>query len=245
MKKESIVLTILDAISNEILDIKHFESFNSKSIDNYIKKFLNSSSTIEIEKTTIIHENSLHSLVSTSLFKKDNISNYLKFNNNILKSDIYEFDVIHNNEVVNVFIPNNNDYSIFNKNYYNNVEHYHKTSLLIDTLIKLDINKETANAYINLNKDTFHFIYIKKNKIQFINTFDFTSAEDLIYYILFCMEQLELNPEKIQTSISGTIFKEYYEIIYKYIRNVSVYNSNLSSESKYYSNYKNQILITY
>ena len=50
---------------------------------------------------------------------------------------------------------------------------------------------------INLNKDTFNFIYIKKNKIQFINTFDFTSAEDLIYYILFCMEQLELNPEKI------------------------------------------------
>ena len=78
MKKESIVLTILDAISNEILDIKHFESFNSKSIDNYIKKFLNSSSTIEIEKTTIIHENSLHSLVSTSLFKKDNIADYLK-----------------------------------------------------------------------------------------------------------------------------------------------------------------------
>jgi len=173
-----------------------------------------------------------------------NIDQYLKFNNNIIESDTYKFDTLDNNEIVNIFVCNQNDYSILDI-YSSSIMHCHQTSLLINTFIKLNINKETSNIYININKSTFNIIFIKNNKIQFINTFDFNTSEDLIYYILFCLEQLELNPEKIQTTISGKIFKEYYDIIYKYIRNVSIYNSNLSSKSRYYNNFKNQILNTY
>ena len=183
-------------------------------------------------------------LVSSNLFQKENIDQYLKFNNNIIESDTYKFDTLDNNEIVNIFVCNQNDYSILDI-YNSSIMHCHQTSLLINTFIKLNINKETSNIYININKSTFNIIFIKNNKIQFINTFDFNTSEDLIYYILFCLEQLELNPEKIQTTISGKIFKEYYDIIYKYIRNVSIYNSNLSSKSRYYNNFKNQILNTY
>lgn len=233
-----------DNLSNELLDLKHFDFYNSKLIDNYIRNHLNSKDINKFEKLTIVHENSLNTLVSSNLFQKENIDQYLKFNNNIIESDTYKFDTLDNNEIVNIFVCNQNDYSILDI-YNSSIMHCHQTSLLINTFIKLNINKETSNIYININKSTFNIIFIKNNKIQFINTFDFNTSEDLIYYILFCLEQLELNPEKIQTTISGKIFKEYYDIIYKYIRNVSIYNSNLSSKSRYYNNFKNQILNTY
>jgi hypothetical protein len=50
--------------------------------------------------------------------------------------------------------------------------------------------------------------------------------EDLIYYILFITEQLNLNPETFKLILLGTIHKndEYHNIVYKYVRNVSKQN---------------------
>ncbi len=64
------------------------------------------------------------------------------------------------------------------------------------------------------------------------NSFEFNSPEDFVYYILFCLEQLKMNPETIDLFVSGTIEKEdpNYSILFKYVRNVSFFNSKVTFE---------------
>ena len=56
--------------------------------------------------------------------------------------------------------------------------------------------------------------------------YEFTTPEDFIYYILFCLEQLKMNPDTVNLYISGSIEKEEdtYKILYHYIRNITFYN---------------------
>ena len=80
----------------------------------------------------------------------------------------------------------------------------------------------------------------------FYNTFEFVSREDIIYYILFTVDQLNLNPEETPIVISGKISKEdeYYKIIYKYIRNVSIFNSKIENKSKFYDDLRSDLILT-
>ena len=56
------------------------------------------------------------------------------------------------------------------------------------------------------------------------NTFDYTTKEDFIYYLLFTAEQLGLNPEEFPLVLLGNVTKEdeLFKIAYTYIRNVSI-----------------------
>ena len=79
-----------------------------------------------------------------------------------------------------------------------------------------------AISYTN----NFEIIAIKQGALLLYNTFEYHTKEDYIYYLLFTLEQLQLNPETIQLVLLGLINKEddIYSITYKYIRNVSFGN---------------------
>ena len=66
------------------------------------------------------------------------------------------------------------------------------------------------------------------------NSFDFSTKEDFIYYLLFTTEQLNLNPENFKVQLLGLISEdsEFFEIAYKYIRNVSLLDvSNMENKN--------------
>ena len=84
-----------------------------------------------------------------------------------------------------------------------------------------------------------------KNKLMFYNRFDFNTKEDIIYYLLFTIDQLKLNPEEIPLVITGNISEDddNYKIIYEYIRNVSTFNSEINQENKFYNSLKSDIIL--
>jgi hypothetical protein len=87
--------------------------------------------------------------------------------------------------------------------------------------------------------------YFLKNKLMFYNRFDFATKEDVIYYLLFTIDQLKLNPEEIPVVITGNISEDNdnYKIIYKYVRNVSIFNSEINHDSKFYNSLKSDITL--
>ena len=48
--------------------------------------------------------------------------------------------------------------------------------------------------------------------------------EDILYFLLFCISELKLSPDKVHTICYGFISLEskLYELIYKYVRNVEL-----------------------
>ena len=173
----------------------------------------------------IIYATSLYSLVPSTLFDSSKASEYLKFNSKILANDFIAFDTIENHNITVVYIPfiNINNY-LFDR--FGDFSYYHSSTLLIEHLLNKEKSYTLPKVHINVTDNIFDFIAVKNGKLIICNSYEFTTPEDFIYYILFCLEQLKMNPDTVDLYISGSIEKEEatYKILYNYIRDITFYN---------------------
>jgi len=155
------------------------------------------------------------------------LNEYLQFNLKVLKNDFITYDVIEIAEIVNVYIPliHINNF-LFEK--FGSYEYKHSSTVLIESLLKETHNSDATHFYVNVENDIFQILILKNKKVTFFNTFGFKTREDFIYYILFVIEQLQMNPEEIKLTFLGDIDKEseLYEIAYKYIKNINFFQPN-------------------
>ncbi|MDW5288385.1 DUF3822 family protein [Formosa sp. PL04] len=176
----------------------------------------------EFSNIQIIHSNELSTLVPNPLFNEDYLADYLKFNSKILKSDFITFDTIELNDSVNVYVPyvnvNNFIYEQFGEFTFK-----HFSTILIESILHIEKNADQPKLYIHVGARHFEILSIDDGALQFYNTFEYSSKEDFIYYLLFTLEQLKLNPETIQLVFIGDILKnsDLYTIAYKYVRHIS------------------------
>jgi len=222
---------VLEESSKTITHLKHF-GFNKKltpfELLDHVKDIF---ATEEILKNSfntvnVIYVNELSTLVPKPLFDENSLADYLKFNSKILKSDFIAFDEIAANDSVNVYVPyvNVNNF-IYEK--YGTFSYKHFSTILIDHILKIEKNSAKPIMYINISQVHFEILVVQKGKLLFYNMFDFSSKEDFIYYTLFTIEQLKLNPETLEVLLLGDINKEheFFKIAYKYIRFVDLGNS--------------------
>ena len=242
---------ILNKDSNTIIEVKElrFEKrLNPFEVLDELKVLFENESTLNNSFTnvTIVHNNDLSTLVPEALFNKNHVADYLKFNSKILKSDFIAYDSILENSSINVYVPyiNINNY-IYDK--FGTFIFKHISSVLIESILRIEKASTTPKVYIHVSLNHFEIIIIKEGKLELYNTFVYNSKEDFIYYILFTAEQLNLNPETLNSVFIGDITEddEIYNIAYKYIRNISFGNRN--DDFKYIdkpkSNYSNFTLL--
>lgn len=229
---------ILDRTSN-IIEFLKTVTFDRKANPfealEHLKKALELHSELNqtFSAVVVIYQNELSNLVPKVLFNEEQSADYLKFNSKILKSDFISHDEIAINESVNVYVPymNINNF-IFDT--FGVFEYKHASTILIDSLLQKEIKSNESNLYLNVNHQQFELLVIKDKKLLLYNSFEFSTKEDVIYYLLFTMEQLRLSPETIKLNLMGLIEKddELYNIIYTYIRFVEFYSPNNSFEFK-------------
>ena len=208
-----------------IRDIKFSEKITPQQLlKNLIKEFDNIDLLNEnFNKIQVIHDNEVQTLVPSALFEEVNLSDYLKFNAKIFKNDFITYDAITNQEIMSVYVPyvNINNY-IFEK--FGSFEYKHSSTVIIDKVLQIEKNIKEKSLYVNVEKSNIDIIVINSNSLLFYNKFNYNTKEDFIYFILFTIEQLELNPEKLNCKFIGSILTddELFKIAYKYIRNVSI-----------------------
>lgn len=239
---------ILNTESNTITTLKTLTfdvAKNPFDLLDTVKHLFNTEEVLqqEFNKVTVIHKNELSTLVPKALFNEAHLADYLKFNSKILQSDFITFDELNINDSINVYVPyvniNNFIYDTFGSFTFK-----HHSTILLEHILSLDKNSTTPKMYANINNNTFEIIVTNEGKLQFYNTFEYTTKEDFIYYILFTAEQLNLNPETFNLILLGDIEKddELYTIAYKYIRHLSFgnrfdnYNYSTNTKSPF-SNY--------
>lgn len=181
-----------------------------------------------IQKVNVLHKNELSTFVPKPLFTKNNLPDYLKYNVKILDNDFIAFEEIQNTDLINVYVPytNVNNY-IFD--HFGEFEYKHFSSVLVETLLNKSQKSDDAVMYLNVSKGYFEIVVIKNRQLLLYNTFHFLSKEDFIYYILFTVEQLALNPELFKLYLLGEIKEgdELYDIVYIYIRHIE-FGSNFN-----------------
>ena len=170
----------------------------------------------------LIYSTNTYCTVPLSLFDENKASEYLKFNTKILGNDYIAYDTIKNHDMVVVYVPfiNINNY-FFDR--YGSFEYYHATSILLEQFLNKEKHHKDETVYLHVRNNEFDCIVIKNGALQLCNTYYYKTPEDFIYYVLFCFEQLKLNPDSVTTYICGDISKsdENFEVLYTYIRNIS------------------------
>jgi hypothetical protein len=246
---------ILNTIENKITSLQHFHFdtvTNPLQLETAIIELFNSHANVfdqEFQEVTVSYINTLSTFVPKPLFSDKNVSDYLKYNTKILPNDYITFDVVKNNDMVNVYIPYVNINNLFFDKY-GAFTYKHFATVLLENIFQLSENSQEATVYVHVQKEQFEIIVIQQKKLIFYNSFEYTSSEDFIYYLLFTMEQLSLNTNELQLYFLGDITKEdsLYTVTYTYVRNVSFldkkYNFTFHETVAKPANHKNFTLLT-
>lgn len=80
-----------------------------------------------------------------------------------------------------------------------------------------------ANVFINIHDNHLELAIKENDGLQFYNVFNYTSNEDILYYLLFTMEQFGLNPLQLKLSVAGQlpVSDDLIKSLKKYIKHVS------------------------
>ena len=230
---------ILQRETNTIVSLKEItfdKKLNPIELLDRLKHVFNTESVLQysFDNVIVIHENELSTLVPKSLFNEDVLADYLKFNSKILKSDFIAYDAIQINDSVNVYVPfiNINNF-IYDK--FGSFPFQHVSTILIEKILLIEKHSDIPKMYVNVSKSHFEIIVINNNQLILYNTFEYSTKEDFIYYVLFTAEQLKLNPETLNLVFIGDIDTkdELYIMAYKYIR--FVFLGNREDDYKYNS----------
>ena len=172
---------------------------------------------------SVIHCNDFYCLVPRALFQKEELPNYLKFNTKLLASDEIVFDELPNCEMNCVYVPftniNNYLFDLFGP-----FDFSHQSTNLIQLLLKQKPSNK-AVCYVHIANRSMSLAVIEQKKVLLYNQFEFGTKEDLLYYVLFTYEQLQLDPESIKLRLFGAVEDgdEHFSICHEYIKEVAVF----------------------
>ncbi|SFB29948.1 Protein of unknown function [Flavobacterium swingsii] len=228
---------IKDTLKDKIETIRSF-SFdkisNPKEIEESLIKVFNETPELNtsFDEITVLHNNNLLTFVPSVLFDVQYLASYLQYNTKVFDSDFFAYDLVTNNDMVTVYIPyvNINNFLI---DRFGSFNYKHSFTILVKKVLEFSKNIDQTQLYVHIQTDNFQIIAVKNQKLLLFNTFDYKTEEDFIYYLLFVIEQLNLNPETVLTKLFGTVSKEsnLYQSAYKYIRNVSLFYDNNNIEN--------------
>jgi|SRR5690606_29525000 len=82
----------------------------------------------------------------------------------------------------------------------------------------------SPTVHLNLNHHNLEILVTADGKLQFYNLFETLSGEDVLFFALFVMEQLELDTNKVELKTYGELMPQtkVFQILRKYVRFVSM-----------------------
>lgn len=218
-----------DTLNDTILDYKKITFSKNQPIEEQLEKTFVDNSILSkpYDQIMVLHDNSFNTFVPDVLFNEEFIGSYLQYNTKVFKTDFFTFDKIISYEINNVYVPfmhiNNfliDKYGIF--------EYKNTNSILVKKLLDNSKNRDEKQIFIHIQNNHFEIVVLNKQKLLLFNSFEYKTPEDFIYYVLFTIEQLQLNPETIPLFLLGDVTESTpcYTIVYKYIRNISLLETN-------------------
>jgi hypothetical protein len=174
-------------------------------------------------ETRIILESPKSTLIPLPLFDSDHTADYLRFNHYLDFGDKILYDRLPNLGAANVFaIP---EFILHTcQRFFPGARLHHFTSSLIENLLILNKNQDECPViFAYVRKSWFDLLVLKGKNLLFINSFKYKAKEDFVYFLIYVMDQLNLNPEKTELTLLGEITKisSLFELTFKYVRNVS------------------------
>lgn len=101
---------------------------------------------------------------------------------------------------------------------------FHAAVAFIENELRLNKHEDQALVSVLLRPGVFDMVVTRGSELRFYNSFRYQSTEDFIYFLLFSLEQLQLNPDQVWVRAYGEIEKisSLWMVSRKYIRNFNL-----------------------
>ncbi|HDZ03537.1 hypothetical protein LCGC14_0127190 [marine sediment metagenome] len=220
---------VADTVSQKILlsdRIDFLDEKNPMAVKDELEKLFQQHEieNMQFYEVVVVHRNTLFGLVPKSLFQSDKLNEYLKFNTKVLATDVLAFDEVENHDLVNVYVPyvniNNYIYDLFGE-----FNFMHNGTVLLQSLMNNQSQNLETICFAHVNKNQLDITVLNQRKLLLYNSFKYNTKEDFAYYLLFVIEQLELDPKTVIVKLFGAIEEddEIYQLCYNYIQNISIF----------------------
>lgn len=225
---------VFDTLNEKVLDLKEVKFNYSQSLEDQLwRTFVDFPAlTKSYDEIMVLHDNNFNSFVPKALFDENYLGSYLQYNTKVFETDFFANDEIDTYDMNNVHVPfvNVNNFLI---DQFGSFEYKNVNTVLVSKILSLSKNKFDKEVYIHLQETHFEIIVSNNLKLLLHNSFEYKTPEDFVYYLLFTLEQLQLNPETVSVFLLGKISENHpcFEIAYRYVRNITLLpTSNLEMQ---------------
>jgi hypothetical protein len=187
------------------------------------------------QSVLVITDHIANCLIPLPLFDEKEKGTYLAFNQNFRDNSRIAVDTLKNADSKNVYYLSNPLVGKI-KELWANASIVQLSSVLIESLLLSIKNKGFEDkVFVNVRDQVFDLVVLREEKLHFYNHFKFNSKEDFLYFLLFSMEQLRLNPETTEINYLGQIDKDLpiYELAWHHIRNSKFVSRNENFKYSY------------
>lgn len=236
--QEKYILSIqfaLDGFSFLFLDVERkkftgLETYSFKNMDSDIRfcktfdSFFAANPWLNgpFKDVFVIYESAKSTLVPEPLFDETEKGLFLKFNHAVSSYEQVVSNYLRNAEAYQVFtLPDCLKFRL--DKIFRNKKVLHHSVPLIESIIINYKNQPLDNSiFLNVRKKHIDVLTFNKEGLSFFNSFYAPEPEDMLYYLLFVMDQLSFNPEEVQLILTGNIkrFSAHYDLLSSYVRNI-------------------------
>lgn len=201
---------------------------NWQEVTNLFEDWLiqNKWSSDQFNETHISIDSSVFTVLPSSFITNRNLKDQLYFNQNIP----YQY-VVRKNKILKtdqeILFPIHIGLNVVINEYLPNSMLHHTISILHEsTFGNLESKSEEGHIFALVSERNLFLLAYHHKELIFTNSYNYSSKEDFIYFILLVYQTVNLNPEKNQLNLLGDInpSSALYNICYQYIRNITLFN---------------------
>lgn len=188
----------------------------------------------KFQKTVIITPASKYTIVPGALFAADKSSEYFSFVHQLDNGEELNSTKLFFDEAVLIY-ASDLAYNQIIKDYFPHSAALPGVAAFVDFILPRYRNIRSSAMFLNIYSDNFDLLLLNDGNMIFCNNFNFKTIEDLVYYTIFVIDQLKVNPEKVELKLSGNIGTntELLKLLRKYIKTVDLLNYEPDAQMSY------------
>lgn len=238
------ILISQDGLSYSIYDIddKKVQALVSMQFDvnkaDEIRKFIEDEGLkdAQFENINVVYATRNVTIVPDAIFDENSAESIYALNRKISPDDEIRYSRLPKSQTVIVFAIEKETSSLLDE-LFTRYNLYPQSYPLIETgLTKTKISEKPnrQRMLVQVFENFFEILVIDKGQIVNYNTYNYKSANDILYFIVNCFEQLGLSPEECEVAFSGFIEQDSLTVIHlnKFIR--TVYFESINRDYKYF-----------
>lgn len=176
----------------------------------------------------LIYNTKTYTLVPDPLFDPAKKDSYLGFVHKVKPEDTILVSKLQAMDSHLIFGINTEVLKELN-NWFENARILHHAGTMLESVLPVFKHAEPSDAvFVNISKRLMDIMVLRNNSLSFVNSFEWKAATDIVYFLLFVLDQHAINPGKISVFLTGEIDfgDENYKLIAKYLQNVDFLSRN-------------------